>query len=488
MANQEHLAKLKLGVDAWNDWRKQNPQIEPDLFRANLLGANLAGANLRGVNLNEANLSGADFSGANLQSAELIGANLSRTNLSGAILSEATLSEAILSKANLTGAYLSGADFIKADLNSADLNSADLSRADLSKADLSKADLSGADLFGADLFGADLLETNLSRTDLSSADLRGAFLTRTHALGANFKEAFLTGACLEDWQINSATELDGVICEYFYLQYPDRERRPESGSLAPGEFRQMFGGESEIVELIFAQGIDWKAFFSSFNKVQTRRDAALSIQALEKKRDGALAIRVYVPADANKARVQQYLQREYELELKASDRAIGLMDVDEETAEDPDRSTDLREIAHILASSHITVEGVTQAENGAGTAGITAQENGLATVQDLREQLQDNLIDDGSDPTECDRPSETIPLASTAGEIQQVLCQMSQTYPTSTPVEKLMAVAEAVRAIESDRTRLQRVVDILKAGGTAALQQAIDHPLAQILLAALSET
>lgn len=481
MANQEHLAKLKFGVDDWNDWRKQSPQIEPDLFRANLLGANLAGANLSKANLNEANLSGADLSGANLQSAELIGADLSKANLSGAIGSEAMVSEAILSQANLTGAYLSGAEFIKADLSGADLSRADLSKADLSKADLSGADLSRADLFGADLFGADLLETNLSRADLSSADLRGAFLTRTQALGANFKEALLTGSCLEDWQINSSTQLDGVICEYFYLQYPDRERRPESGSLTPGEFRQLFGGGSEIVELIFARGIDWKAFFSSFNKVQTRRRGAeLSIQALEKKPNGALAIRVNVPADANKARVQQYLQREYELELKAYDRSLGLMALDEQTEMNPDRSTDLKEIAKIVASSHISVEGITQPESGSGTEGITEPENGSP--------MGDGFIDDTEDQTECDRPSETIPLGSTAGEIQQLLCQMSQTYPTTTPIEKLMAVAEAMRAIERDPTCLQRVADIMKAGGTGALQQAIDHPLANILLAALSET
>ncbi len=40
-----------------------------------------------------------------------------------------------------------------------------------------------------------------------------------------------------------------------------------------------------------------------------------------------------------------------------------------------------------------------------------------------------------------------------------------------------------MRTIESDRACLQRVVDIMKAGGTAAWQQAIYHPLGNILLA-----
>ncbi|MGA2411123.1 MAG: hypothetical protein ABSG46_12140 [Candidatus Binataceae bacterium] len=29
MANPEHLAKLKEGVEAWNQWREENPEILP---------------------------------------------------------------------------------------------------------------------------------------------------------------------------------------------------------------------------------------------------------------------------------------------------------------------------------------------------------------------------------------------------------------------------------------------------------------------------
>ena len=35
MANPEHLAKLEEGVEAWNKWREENPDIrEPDLREA----------------------------------------------------------------------------------------------------------------------------------------------------------------------------------------------------------------------------------------------------------------------------------------------------------------------------------------------------------------------------------------------------------------------------------------------------------------------
>jgi hypothetical protein len=75
VADPEHLALLRQGVDVWNAWRAKEPSIPPNLREADLSRANLSGANLV-----KANLSGADLNGANLGKANLGGANLSGTN------------------------------------------------------------------------------------------------------------------------------------------------------------------------------------------------------------------------------------------------------------------------------------------------------------------------------------------------------------------------------------------------------------------------
>ena len=42
MANEEHVRRLKEeGVEAWNQWRKDNPELGPDLSEADLRGAYL---------------------------------------------------------------------------------------------------------------------------------------------------------------------------------------------------------------------------------------------------------------------------------------------------------------------------------------------------------------------------------------------------------------------------------------------------------------
>jgi uncharacterized protein YjbI with pentapeptide repeats len=83
MANDEHVALLKQGVEAWNAWRDENPGIRPDLSEADLSKANLSYANLRGANLRGADLTKANLSKANLAGASLVRARLSATTMTG---------------------------------------------------------------------------------------------------------------------------------------------------------------------------------------------------------------------------------------------------------------------------------------------------------------------------------------------------------------------------------------------------------------------
>ena len=76
-------------------------------------------------------------------------------------------------------------------------------------------------------------------------------------------------------------------------------------------------------------------------------------------------------------------------------------------------------------------------------------------------------------------------LAETAAEIQALLEQLSETYPTTTSGEKIIVVGEAVDQIESNPTLKTKVINALKSGGTEAFKEFIDHPLVNILMATI---
>jgi len=135
MANPKHLEILKQGVETWNQWRKDNPEVIPDLSEAvvtgavlssiNLSGADLHEADIRGANLVDADLRGANFSGAKLNLADLGVADLRGANISGAILWWVNLRSAFLSGANLSGTDLRGANLAEADMYRVNLTGAE---------------------------------------------------------------------------------------------------------------------------------------------------------------------------------------------------------------------------------------------------------------------------------------------------------------------------------------------------------------------------
>jgi uncharacterized protein YjbI with pentapeptide repeats len=109
MAKPEHLNKLKEGVEIWNTWRNDNPEITPALWGADLEETDLRGADLKRADLEEADLSGADLSGADISGAKFRGADLSGANLMGADFDRTNLK-----RTDLEGANLKGATFLRA--------------------------------------------------------------------------------------------------------------------------------------------------------------------------------------------------------------------------------------------------------------------------------------------------------------------------------------------------------------------------------------
>jgi len=251
MANPEHLEILKQGVEKWNEWRKRNPDVIPDLKEADLVMAILCEIDLKRVNLSDADLSFADLSkadlrGANLSDADLSGANLSNANLIGADLTGADLSSAILSDADLGGADLTGAN-----LSDADFSRAVLYETNLSETDLSGANLSDANLSDANLWIAYCSEANLSRVNLNAAKLIDTILDG----------AILTGACLWETQ-RAGWSINGVICEYVYwgnVQFDGFDETFKDdvtkSFYGPGEFERLFADKTKI-RLFFKDGFD----------------------------------------------------------------------------------------------------------------------------------------------------------------------------------------------------------------------------------------
>jgi Pentapeptide repeats (8 copies) len=148
MANQEQLDMLHEGVEVWNKWRQEYPDIRIDLSGSSFVEADLSNADLRKALLSNAYLPHANLSHALLDGADLSGADLRDANLRRAYLFRADFHTTYLMRANLREADLSRAYFNATNLTGADLRGADLNRASFTGTNLEKANLTGAYVHG----------------------------------------------------------------------------------------------------------------------------------------------------------------------------------------------------------------------------------------------------------------------------------------------------------------------------------------------------
>ncbi|NEO51034.1 MAG: CHAT domain-containing protein, partial [Moorea sp. SIO4A3] len=366
-------------------------------------------------------------------------------------------------------------ELMERNLTGANLRGANLSNVNLGGANLSHANLSEANLSQVNLTGANLSHANLSEANLSQANLTGANLRAVQALNTNFEKALLTGTCIQDWNINSATNLDGIICAYVYLRDSQQERRPHSGNFAPEEFSKLFQKVLETLDLIFVHGLNWQAFLPSFQKIKVESGAQeLAIQSIENKGDGTIVIRINIPREFNKAEIEKDFTHNYELALKAvEEKYLAQLKAKHSEIEIyRHQSAELVEIIKLQANRPI-YNTIDFAANNIDQSNSSIGFGYAGTVNDSKIVGAQHYY------------APTKNLAEAAAEIQKLLNQLSQIKPTTTEIEKLTVVAEAAEEINSNPTLKAKVINALEAGGFDAFKEAIDHPLVNILIATI---
>lgn len=198
MANQEHLSILKKGVYIWNKWRKENPDITPDLTKADLSGYDfgmvsdeeyeaackglLEDPELRGK---PRNLTYVDFSRANLEHTNFEDVDCYRAVFYGTNLTDAAFSEINLEGANFETSYLEDTNFVNSNLCRANLRNARIN----------------AYLSGVILVEADLRKAKFIRSYLENVSLRGANIE-----GTNFGYARFINTTMPDGTIYTSSD------------------------------------------------------------------------------------------------------------------------------------------------------------------------------------------------------------------------------------------------------------------------------------------
>ncbi|CCI36184.1 Genome sequencing data, contig C321 (modular protein) [Microcystis aeruginosa PCC 9701] len=323
---------------------------------------------LRKIVIAFAAIGGTSFFQANLTATDFTGATLKSTNFNQAILNKTIFKQAIKLELARPGHTLLANPQIREFLID--------SRTGSGK-DFAQANLRGAYLEGANLQAANLRLADISEASLQYANLAGANLTEVNAVNTDLRHATLTGACVENWNIDATTQLDEVDCQYIYLLNGQKERRPSSGEFQPGEFTKLFAEMFDTVDLIFRNGVDWKAFIAALKEVQVQNeDTPLQIQSIANKGDGVIVVKVHVPPDTDKEKIHQEFNQNYQLQLAAIEAQYKAQLTAKETeiAIYRQQSVDMMEITKTLANRPIHVEAKAMSHSNDSSPNITIRD------------------------------------------------------------------------------------------------------------------
>ena len=351
----------------------------------------------------------------------------------------------------------------------------------------------GANLHGANLTGVNLERANLKRADLShatlhQANLKDSNLTETLALSTDFTAAYLTGACLEAWNLDSTTQLAGVDCQYVFLLEREndngsRERRPHDPDrvFQPGDFEKLYQKMMNVVQILLRNGIDKEAFKDAFQKLMEEYPDLTcdSIQGIERKGKDFL-LTVQIPETADKSQVERLFHEAYDAKLAAA-KAAGELEAEKR------RSQDMKDIVLALAeksSADIKVEQTSHNQTITENQAFTNHQGDLnmndRTINmgdgDYREQTN---VNDRATYVEGNYQNHSNPV-----ETQQLLQILDRSYPSDIPADTQAEIDVAVKGIAKNPALKERVVGALKAGGIEALKELTENPYVNILLAA----
>lgn len=235
----------------------------------------------------------------------------------------------------------------------------------------------------------------------------------------------------------------------------------------------------DTIDLIFQNGIDWKAFLQTFRQVQVEHDGAeLAIQSFENKGDGVVVVKLKAAPDTDKAAVHQSFMSGYQTALKEAEERYKaqLHAQDKEISYHRQQNANMQEVVKLLAARPINVDVKAFAESKAmqgndhsqnfnvqGNFSIDAQ-NSIVTLRDISGQVN-NQIQQLPDST-ANQPS-----------VKDLLTQLKEAIETDAELsddekaDALTEVAELAKAGQAPQDNaMQKIAkrSLLTLKGTAS--------------------
>lgn len=131
----------------------------------------------------------------------------------------------------------------------------------------------------------------------SGLNLEGLNLSYANLCGANLSHTKMTGAMIENWNIDIDTDLNNIDCKYYYYLENGKKKRmpPEGEDYEENEFSHIFQKIANTIDFIAHNETELAAIKLSIEQVKVESgNNEIRIQAIEEK-DGKVIVKINVP-------------------------------------------------------------------------------------------------------------------------------------------------------------------------------------------------
>ncbi len=281
--------------------------------------------------------------------------------------------------------------------------------------------------------------------------------------------------------------LDGVICDYVYLKWVNGDKRdqmPPRGQFKEGGFVTFVRYILDTVELYHEKDINPRLALNVLQKMSREYDEPFDIVALGKRGE-----RVFIQVKVSENIIREDFKDNY---YSKYDKGLQLWSGNIHQLPPTVNSfieKRINEIAAEKTDDFVFVDATYVEGNYTQTYQGEINMSDNRNIQAGRDYRETHVNDQGTyvEGDYYNNPEQKQNLAEAAAEIQALLEQLENSYPTDTTTGKMALATEAIAQIENNPTLTARILSALKVGSVKAFEQFLNHPAASFVIGALED-
>ena len=157
---------------------------------------------------------------------------------------------------------------------------------------------------------------NLAGLVFSGLNLEDVDFSHSNLCGADLSHTKMTGVIIENWNIDTRTQLNEIDCAYVYLAQNQQQRNPPEGDFSINEFSKLYQQIADTIDFIAHNKDELEALMTAVNVIKEQKGGeAIFVQTIERKAD-SVVVKLKAPEGFDREQIYKQVKKEQKKKFK----------------------------------------------------------------------------------------------------------------------------------------------------------------------------